>query len=58
VNSLNKTALRNFAVHARIELIERVELQALKIGISKEKVADAQIESSDAIVINGKALTD
>jgi len=58
VNSLNKTALRNFAVLARIELIERVELQALKIGISKEKVADAQIESSDAIVINAKALTD
>lgn len=55
---LNKTALKNFAVSARNELIERVELQAYKIGISKEKIAGSEIESSDAIVINGKTLTD
>lgn len=58
MNGLNKTALRNFAVSARKDLIERVELQALKIGVTKEKVADAQIESSDAIIINGNQLTD
>lgn len=55
---MNKTALRNFAVAARNELIERVELQALKIGVSKEKNTASAIESSDAIIINGKTLTD
>jgi len=55
---LNKTTLKNFAVSARRELIERVELQALKIGISKEKIEAADVESSDAFVIQGNTLTD
>lgn len=53
---MNKTALRNFATKARIELLERVELQALKIGISKDGIDQASIESSDAIILNGKPL--
>ena len=55
---MNKTALKNFAIAARNELIERVELQALKIGISKDKVEEADVESSDAFVIQGKTLSD
>ena len=55
---MNKTTLKNFAVSARRELIERVELQALKIGISKEKIEAADVESSDAFVIQGNTLTD
>src|SRR5690625_223144 len=55
---LNKSALRNFATNARRELIERVELQARKIGITKDKIEEASIESSDAFYINGKQLSD
>lgn len=58
MNPLNKTALKNFAVAARRELIERVELQALKTGITKEKVTEATLESSDAVIIHGKPLSD
>lgn len=55
---MNKTVLRNFATKARKELIERVELQARKIGITKDKIEQASVESSDAVFINGKQLTD
>ena len=55
---MNKNALRNFAAKARRELIERVELQARKIGITEEKIEEATIESSDAIIVNGKPLSD
>src|SRR5699024_3255915 len=55
---MNKSALRTFAVNARKELLERVELQARKIGITKDKIEDASFESSDAVFINGKQLTD
>jgi len=55
---LNKSALRNFATNARRELIERVELQARKIGITKDKIEEASVESSDAFYINGKQLSD
>ena len=58
MNILNKSALRSFAINARNELIERVELQARKIGITKDKIEDTTIESSDAIYINGKQLSD
>jgi len=55
---MNKSALRNFAINARNELLERVELQARKIGITKDKIEEASFESSDAVFINGKQLTD
>lgn len=54
---MNKTALKNFATNARRELIKKVEAKALKIGISEENIKKAQIESSDAIYIDGKQLT-
>src|SRR5699024_602404 len=55
---MNKSALRTFAIDARRELLERVELQARKIGITKDKIQGASFESSDAVFINGKQLTD
>jgi len=54
---MNKTALKNFATNARRELIKKVEAKALKIGITEENIKKAQIESSDAIYIDGKQLT-
>mgnify|MGYP001388081590 CR=1 FL=1 len=55
---MNKSALRNFATKARRELIERVELQARKIGITKDKIEEASLESSDSLFINGRQLSD
>jgi hypothetical protein len=46
---MNKTALKNFAINARRELIKKVEAKALKIGITEENIKKAEIESSDAI---------
>jgi len=54
---MNKTALKNFATSARRELLEKVELQALKMGITAEAIQKAEIESSDAIFIGGKQLS-
>lgn len=51
---MNKTALRNFATDARRELLEKIELQARKIGITRDGVEDVDIESSDAMFINEK----
>jgi type II restriction/modification system DNA methylase subunit YeeA len=53
---MNKSVLRNFAVNARQELMERIKQKAFEIGISEDKVKKAQIEASDAIYINGQAL--
>lgn len=55
---LNKSALKKFSVNARKELLERVELQARKIGITNDKIEEASVESSDSVFINGKHLTD
>src|SRR5699024_1256088 len=57
-NTLNKSALKNFATKARTELLERVELEARKIGITKEKVEKATVETSDAVFINDRQLSD
>ena len=54
---MNKSALKNFATNARRELIKKVEAKALKIGITEERIKKAEIESSDAIYINGRQLT-
>lgn len=53
---MNKSALKKFATEARRELLERIKLQARKIGITSEGVQKATIESSDAIFIDGKQL--
>lgn len=55
---MNKSALKKFATEARRELLEKVELQARKIGITAESIQKANVESSDAIFIDGKQLTD
>lgn len=53
---MNKSNLRNFAVAARVELIERVQQKAYELGISEEKAKKAQIEASDILYINEKPL--
>lgn len=55
---MNKIALKNFAISARRELLQRVELQARKVGITSESIQKAQFESSDAIFIDGKQLSE
>ena len=55
---MNKAALKSFATNARKELLERVELQARKLGITKEKIEAATFESSDAVFIRNRQLTD
>lgn len=50
---MNKSALKKFATEARRELLERVELQARKIGITKDLIQTANVESSDAVFIDG-----
>ncbi|MDN4095590.1 BREX-1 system adenine-specific DNA-methyltransferase PglX [Brevibacillus agri] len=54
---MNKTALKNFATNARNELLKKVEAKAFKIGITEESIKKAQIETSDAIYIDGKQLS-
>ncbi|WP_027093448.1 hypothetical protein [Cohnella thermotolerans] len=54
---MNKTALKNFATNARNELLKKVEAKAFKIGITEENIKKAQIETSDAIYIDGKQLS-
>lgn len=55
---MNKSVLKTFATNARQELLERVELQARKIGITKDNTQKATLESSDAIYIDGRQLSD
>ncbi|MFJ7371245.1 BREX-1 system adenine-specific DNA-methyltransferase PglX [Lysinibacillus sp. NPDC098008] len=55
---MNKSALKKFAIEARKELLERVELQARKIGITADSNQKATVESSDAVFIDGKQLSD
>ncbi|MEB7770944.1 BREX-1 system adenine-specific DNA-methyltransferase PglX [Kurthia gibsonii] len=55
---MNKSALKKFATEARKELLERVELQARKIGITADSIQKATVESSDAVFIDGKQLSD
>ncbi|MDW0118614.1 BREX-1 system adenine-specific DNA-methyltransferase PglX [Sporosarcina thermotolerans] len=55
---MNKTALKKFATEARVELLEKVELQARKLGITAESIQKANVESSDAVFIGGKQLSD
>lgn len=54
---MNKSALKKFAIEARKELLERVKLQARKIGITADSIQSATVESSDAVFIDGKQLS-
>lgn len=53
---MNKSALKTFATNARRELLKKVEARAMKLGITEENIKKADIESSDAIFIDGKQL--
>ncbi|WP_252990013.1 BREX-1 system adenine-specific DNA-methyltransferase PglX [Sporosarcina newyorkensis] len=50
--------MKKFATEARKELLKRVELQARKLGITAESIQKANVESSDAVFIDGKQLLD
>lgn len=54
---MNKTALKTFAMNARRELLKKVEARAMKIGITEDNIKKADIESSDAIFIDGRQLS-
>lgn len=54
---MNQGKLKTFAVEARRELLEKVALQARKIGVTKDSIKDASVESSDALIINGQHLS-
>ena len=50
--------MRVFATESRKELLERVEIQARKIGITLESIQKAEIEGSDAALVDGKRLSE
>ncbi|MDR7870704.1 MAG: BREX-1 system adenine-specific DNA-methyltransferase PglX [Tissierellaceae bacterium] len=54
---MNKSALRNFATDARRELIEKVKLKALQLGITEEDIKKETLQSSDSVFIEGRQLT-
>lgn len=54
---MNKSALKTFATNARRELLKKVEAKAMKIGITEDNIKKADIESSDAIFIDGRQLS-
>ncbi|WP_353048277.1 BREX-1 system adenine-specific DNA-methyltransferase PglX [Planococcus sp. ISL-110] len=58
MSALNKSALKKFATESRRELLGKVELQARKLGITAEAIQAASIESSDAVFIEGRQLSD
>lgn len=54
---MNQGKLKTFAVEARRELLEKVALQARKIGVTEDSINEATVESSDALIINGQHLS-
>jgi hypothetical protein len=54
---MNKSALKTFATSARKELLKKVEAKAMKIGVTEDNIKKADVESSDAIFINGRQLS-
>ncbi|MRI81409.1 BREX-1 system adenine-specific DNA-methyltransferase PglX [Aerococcaceae bacterium DSM 109653] len=54
---MNQGKLKTFAVEARRELLEKVALQARKIGVTENSINEATVESSDALIINGQHLS-
>jgi len=53
---MNKSFLKDFAVKARVELIDRIRQKAFEIGFREEKASKANLETSDALYINGVQL--
>lgn len=53
---MNKSSLKAFAANARKELLKKIEAKAMKIGISENANKKVDIESSDAIFIDGRQL--
>lgn len=53
---MNKSILQKFAIEARIELREKIKSKAFEYGIKEDGIKKGEIESSDYIVVNGKAL--
>lgn len=54
---MNKTVLKNLATEARRELLDKIKTKASLIGITDTTIKKAEIESSDAIFIDGKPLS-
>jgi len=55
-NDMNKSILQKFAIEARRELREKIKSKAFEYGIKEDGIKKGEIESSDSIVVNGKAL--
>ena len=53
---MNKTAIKNFAIQSRKDLIQWVSQKAYELGITKDNVTTNTITSSDAFVVFGKVL--
>ena len=51
---MNKTAIKNYAVWARNELIERVTRKAYEYGVEKENI----VADECAEIVNGRLLND
>lgn len=54
---MNKSALKKFATEARLELMEKVKVKALMLGITEDKIKKESVQSSDSVFIEGKQLT-
>ena len=55
---MNKSVLKSFATEARKELLEKIQLQARKLGVTHDAIQQVTLESSDAIFIDGKPLSE
>lgn len=53
---MNKTAIKNFAIQSRVELIQGVTQKAFELGITQENILNNTITSSDTFVVHGKVL--
>lgn len=53
---MNKNVLQKFSIEARRELRDKVINKAFEYGIKEDEIKKGETESSDSIVVNGKAL--
>ncbi|MEJ6952102.1 BREX-1 system adenine-specific DNA-methyltransferase PglX [Natronospora cellulosivora (SeqCode)] len=53
---MDKTAIKNFAVRARKDLIKQVKQKAFEIGIEKDKIIEPQVEGVDSVKIYNRYL--
>src|SRR5690554_614155 len=54
---MNKTAIKNFAIQSRKDLILGVSQKAFELGITKDRIESNTITSSDAFVVHSKVLS-